>query len=87
MNQQLELFDLEHTLWLYHKVVTSKVTFVTWEVHHSSASPVYPPEVCDQSNIQTSCHRENDETLQPHVTTSISLSMLAYLVSQGVKSF
>ena len=63
MHQQLEFFDLQHTLWLYHKVVTLKVTFVTWEVHHSSVSGVYPPGVCDQSDIQASCHRDNDGTL------------------------
>ena len=60
MHQQLELFDLEHAFWLYHKVVTFKVTFVTWEVHHTSVSDVCPPEVCDQFDIQTSCHRDND---------------------------
>ena len=32
------------------------------EVHHSSVSGVYPQEVCDQSDIKTSCQRDNDET-------------------------
>ena len=63
MHQQLELFGLKHILWLYHKVVTSKVTFVTWEVHHSSVLGLCPPEVCNQFDIQTSCHRDNDGTL------------------------
>ena len=88
MHQQLEPFDLGHILWLYHKVITSTITFVNWEVHHSSASGECPPEACDQFDTQTSCHIDNGETLyNPMQLQAFPFQCLAYLVSKGVKAF